>query len=79
MIDPRFRHLRILESQLKETTTQINKVKSELGEELHRLGVEVPENLSSFDDLDSVFIKPRTCDSAVLCEHASTSFHICCS
>lgn len=54
MIDPRFRHLRILESQLKETTTQINKVKSELGEELHRLGVEVPENLSSFDDLDSV-------------------------
>lgn len=54
MIDPRFRHLRILESRLTETTTQINKIKSELGEELHRLGVEVPENLSTFDDLDSV-------------------------
>ena len=64
MIDPRFRHLRILESQLKETTTQINKIKSELGDELHRLGVEVPENLSFYDNWDSVLSDtPRVIDS----------------
>lgn len=64
MIDARFRHLRILESRLTETTTQINKIKSELGDELHRLGVEVPENLSSYDNLDSVLSDtPRVIDS----------------
>lgn len=63
MIDPRFRHLRILESRLKETTVQLDKIKSELGEELHRLGIDVPENLSSYDNLDSVLSDtPRAID-----------------